>query len=186
MSQVQIDNTAFDLKVSLRYDNLPSPRSSKLSVLDAYSGTGKIWDVVKSKKDLSVIGIDKKVVPGRIILQGDNEKFVRTMDLSNFDVLDFDAYGCPFPVMDAAFHNQTLTQARMFFTFIRRMKGSMHKKMLFKLGYTESMYIKIKTLFSNNGFTHFINYLSLWGVKKVMYYKLQKGEYYYGFFDFSR
>jgi len=186
IKETKTDNTAPKLKTNLRLNNLPKPKDNELMVLDAFSGFGTLWNSVTKIKKCNVLSIDSKSIPGRVMLRGDNVKFIKGMDLSKFDIIDADAYGSPFPVIDAVFHNRTVKNIRIFFTFIRTGFGTVSKNMLFSVGISSSMYKKIKAIFNRNGFIYFLHYLSLWGIAEVFYYKLFSGEYYYGFFDFNR
>lgn len=62
-------------------------------VLDLFAGYGRLW---KSVQTASYIGFEKnkkKKSPG--VLNVDNLKVIKGLDLSEFDVIDCDAYGVP-------------------------------------------------------------------------------------------
>ena len=94
MNSVQTDNSFLETKVKLRIDNLPA---GECRVLDCYTGTGKIWRTIKqkTKKKIIVLGLELKN-QGGVYLQGDNRKFLGSMDLRKFNVIDLDAYGVPY------------------------------------------------------------------------------------------
>jgi hypothetical protein len=92
---VKTDNLFLDSKLKLRYDWIKKS-SGDLTVLDCYHGDGILWNEISSRSDrkITVIGIDIKSDKKALI--GDNIKFLKTLNLSEFDVIDLDAYGNPF------------------------------------------------------------------------------------------
>lgn len=158
-------------KVRLRLNNLPDKDS--LCVLDAFSGSNRNWNKVKqlSSKKFNVIGIDKKNNKNAIYLKGDNIKFLKSMNLSLFDIIDLDAYGIPFKQLDIVldyFDKKTKHDGcYVFLTFIQALAGVIPKKLLYSLGYTKPMIDKIPTLFYKNGFGKLKNYLFLKGIKSI-------------------
>jgi hypothetical protein len=85
---LKTDNSYFDEKVQLRLDCIKGKKS--ISVLDCFSGTGKLWQTVKNKTKIkiSVIGIEKEPGKNRMSLPGDNLKYLKSIDLSKFNIID--------------------------------------------------------------------------------------------------
>lgn len=183
------DLTALELKIKLRRDHLPG--KEVINVLDVFHGTGKIWNFItdvelKEKgRKIKVLGIDKRSITGVIQLKGDNVKYLMKMDLSKFDVLDADAYGSPVKILSTVFKNGSF-KGVVFFTHIQTLFGALPKEMLEGLGYTQKMTNKIPSLFNSNGFEKFKNWLSVFGIDSVSYYKLEGTMKFYGVFKIKK
>jgi hypothetical protein len=64
------------------------------SVLECFAGEGKIYSACY--QNYPCVGLDlKAIADGRTILHIDNRRFLRSADLSRFNVFDLDAYGSP-------------------------------------------------------------------------------------------
>jgi len=100
--------------------------------------------------------------------------------LSDYDVIDLDAYGIPFEQLDIIFKSNY--KGIVFYTFITVGFGQINNKLLNKLGFTNNMLSKIKTLFNSNAFDKFIGYLYLNGIKKTCFYTNNINKY-YGYFE---
>ena len=164
------DNSHLDIKVALRQNHLPGKKS--LTVLDCYHGEGAIWNHIKRSTDKTIlmVGIDKKEIDGVLQLKGDNLKFIRSMNLSVYDVIDLDAYGIPYRALREVLRNPTLKKRTVIFlTFIQTYHGCLPYDMLSELGYSRKMIRKIPTLFFRNGFDKLKAFLGQSGVKKIAY-----------------
>lgn len=86
------DNTDGGAKIEIRKTilaQIPEP-----SVLDCFAGEGKVWRACY--QGLPYVGLDKKASSDdRKVLNIDNIKYLRSADLSRFNVFDLDAYGTP-------------------------------------------------------------------------------------------
>jgi hypothetical protein len=100
------DADAFLSKVQLRLNSLP--KKDTVKVLECYAGEGKLWKSVKSKSDknISITPIDIKSYEGKLNLKGDNIKYLKTIDLSKYDIVDLDAYGFPFAQIKTLFDRE--------------------------------------------------------------------------------
>jgi len=175
MNRVRTDNTFLETKIRLRLDNLPA---GDCRVLDCYAGTGLIWRTIKkrSKKKINVLGIEIENRDG-IYLQGDNRKFLSSMDLSAFNVIDLDAYGVPYDQLRIIFSKKPRPEAVIFVTFIQIMYGGLPHGMLRDIGYKTSMINKCPALFYKNGFEKFKQYLAFNGIGQIRHYSHQKKHY---------
>ncbi len=164
MSRVQTDHSFFEEKVTLRLDNLPDVNPVK--VLDLFSGNGLIWSEIQKRtgREILVLRMDREKGKRGVYLQGDNLKF--NLDYGAFDVVDVDAYGVPFLQLEKIF-SQSSKPKRIFITFIQSQWGTLPRKMLNALGYTDGMIKKVPTLFYRGGQEKFLRYLALKGVEKV-------------------
>ena len=128
MNSVQTDSSFFETKVKLRIDNLPA---GDCNVLDCYAGTGLIWRTIKerTKRRINVLGMDLKKLQG-IYLQGDNLKFLASMDISRFNIIDLDAYGVPYSQLEIIFSRKLQAETIIFVTFIQSIYGRLPHRML--------------------------------------------------------
>ena len=156
MSKVQTDNSFLGDKIELRVKHLPD--KERIQVLDCFAGDGIIWKNIKeqSKKQIKVIGIDKSKRSG-LYLHGDNRKFIKTMMLEQFDIIDLDAYGVPYEQLKIIFDREF--KGIIFVTFIQSLFGGLPRRMLYEIGYTKEMINKIPSLFNKNGFEKFKRFL---------------------------
>jgi len=170
------DNSYLEMKVRLRMDNLPE--GSELDVLDCFSGDGLIWREVQRQardKRLHVLSLDRKPSLGKLHLVGDNRKFLSSMDLRKFDVIDLDAYGTDLGAMKLVLLKPRRPGAVVFGTFIQSVMGCLTYAMLTELGYTRTMVQKIPTLFYRNGRAKLLAWLADNRIKQVKMYSTADG-----------
>lgn len=171
MSNRQTDNSFFASKVNLRLRHLPDKQH--IRVLDAFGGDGRIWNKIKTLTDkkIDVLRIDRKDTSKGIYLRGENVKYLKSLDLTKYDVIDLDAYGTPYEQLEIVFNslsaNKTNYEIVCFVTFIQTMLGALPRKLLYRLGYTKQMVEKIPTLFSMKGFEKLKRYLYLRMVRRI-------------------
>ena len=172
------DNTALDVKVRLRLDNLPRKRTIK--VLDLFAGDGLIWQRIKesSNKDIEIVSIDKKRKTNRLHLVGDNLKFLQSIGIENFDVIDLDAYGCPYKPLKWLLRHKLKRNAIIHVTFIQSQFGALPHGFLIDLGYTKKMVKQVPTLFYRNGLQKLLVWLSARGIKSVKFYSNNNRKHY--------
>ncbi len=162
-TSTKTDNSYLVYKVQLRLSSLPAKKNIK--VLDCFAGQSLIWNSVQkqSNKNISIIGIDKK--PFGTTLRGNNLKYLQSMDLNRFDVIDLDSYGIPYKQLKLIF--DTGYTGTIFITFIQTMYGALPAKMLYEIGYKKEMIDKCSTLFYKNGLDKFKKWLAIQGIKKI-------------------
>jgi hypothetical protein len=171
------DLSLINAKIKLRIDSiekLPEP----IKILELFGGEGILWNEVKkiTKKDIKILGIDKNKYK-RVQLQGDNLKFMDSLDLNYFDVIDADAWGSPFYQVEKIINSNY--KGVVHCTFIQTMMGGLSKEMLLKLGYTEKMIQKIPSIFNKNGIDKFKNYLAKNGIDEIFIVTEKKKNYLY-------
>ena len=95
----KVDNSHEYAKLRLREDAVRSLGLTHIKVLDAYSGKGVMWRALAARMPdvtFDVTRIDKKPDDDDpSLIRGDNVRVMRGMDLSQFDLIDLDAYGVP-------------------------------------------------------------------------------------------
>ena len=68
-------------------------------ILDAFAGEGKLWRAMRDRHPdwtFSILGIDKAWTNvSASVLRSDNMKVMAALDLTEFDIIDLDAYGWP-------------------------------------------------------------------------------------------
>jgi len=167
LNNLQTDNSYLEDKVQLRLNSLPD--KTELNILDAYSGSGKIWQTIKQRtnKKLNILSIDKEQKQNKFILIGDNIKYLASMDLSKYDIIDLDAYGIPYKQLKIIFNKKY--NGIIYVTFIQSIMGRLPNNFLFDLGFTKEMISKCPSLFGKKGFQYFKNWLSVNGVKSIIY-----------------
>lgn len=176
MNRGQTDNSYFENKVGLRLKHLPDQKD--VLVLDCFHGKGLIWNTIKDRidKNVSVLGIDKKKqdVKGAYLI-GDNCKFLGSIELESFDVIDLDFYGIPYKQLEILFKRKY--SGIVFVTFIQSRFGRINKNLLKSLGYTSKMIGKCRSLFNKNGFEKFKQYLALMGIKRIIHRSAARHHY---------
>lgn len=178
MKQVQTDNAFFEEKVLLRLESLPE--KPVIKVLDCFSGNGLLWAEVKKRsgKTIQVLRMDEKPDREGVYLKGNNTKYLASVDLSLFDIIDLDAYGSPFKQLEIIFKRRY--SGIIHVTFIQSMMGVLNKNMLMQLCYTDKMIKKIPSLFNKNGLTKLLEYLYLKGsIEKVRIFSNGRKNYFW-------
>jgi len=173
---LKTDNSYFAEKVSLRIDALPNKK--QIIVLDCFAGAGLLWnEIKKTHKNIQVVPIEKESQKNKLALIGNNLKYLSSLDLSKFDIIDLDSYGIPFKQLEILFERKY--KGIIIITAIQSGMGKLPNALLKKLGYTEKMIKKIPTLFNKNCVDKLKNYLYLCGIKKVEGYFINRKNYFY-------
>ncbi len=161
------------------------PAKSRIRVLDAFHGQGLIWEYIRQKVKIKieVTAIDRKPVSDELVLFGDNRKFLPSLSLEKFDVIDLDSYGVPFEQLEHIFDydKKKKIHHRVFVTFIQSIYGRLPVGMLKTIGYSEKMIEKVPTLFDRDGLQKFKAYLALKGVSTI--FIKSSGKKHYLFFE---
>lgn len=179
MSSQKTNNSFLVEKIALRLNNLPEKQ--KIKVLDLFHGNGCIWGNIKrlSEKIIDVSGIDIKEYAS-FSLTGDNMKVIQSISLEPYDIIDVDAYGCPYEQIKII-SQKIKSEKIIFYTFIQSMMGSLPFDMFSDIGFSNEMVKKTPVLFSKNGHDKFLDWISLLGVKQVRFIN-PTGRKFYGCF----
>lgn len=159
------DRALLEAKIQLRLKSLPVKK--EITILEAFGGEGVIWKVIRERRPdvkFNILSIDKNKYT-RVQLIGDNIKYLASIDLLQFDIIDLDAWSSPVKQLEILFKRGY--QGVVHCTFIQTMQGNLPKELLYANGYTDAMLAKIKTIFMTNGPQKFLNYLAKRGVEKV-------------------
>ena len=171
---MKTDNSYFKEKIQLRLDCI----KSDVSVLDCFAGKGSLWTEIKKRSsyDIRITSIEKEKGKNKLALPGDNIKYLSILDLSEYDIIDLDAYGIPYAQLNILFKREY--KGIVIVTAIQSMLGSLPNGMLNELGYTQKMIKKIPTLFYCNGLAKLKNYLYLHGVETITGYFINNKNYF--------
>ena len=146
---IKTDNANISHKVYLR--RLATKDLPELRVLDCFAGENRIWKNFETSK---YYGIEKVKGKGAN-LNADNERVLASLDLSQFNVIDFDSYGIPCNVMQIAFDNPSLRHGTVIiYTCIGNAMSRLPKSIVRSLG-IERMYTKAPSLFNKHGDEYF-------------------------------
>ncbi len=165
MSKVQTDNSYLGDKIALRLSMLPKKKT--LKVIDAYAGRGTIWKNIQKRYpgEIKITKIDKEQKEDVFMFLGDNTKFLLSMPLHKYDVIDLDAYGVPYEQLKIIFNSKF--KGLVFVTFIQSFVGRLNDEFLQDLGYTKAMIDKCPSLFCKDGLRKLERWLSLRGVQYI-------------------
>lgn len=174
MGDTKTNNSYLQEKINLRLHNLPNKKNIK--VLECYGGEGLIWNEIrKTRPDIKVLRIERNQT-SQVVLSGDNVKWMKSLKLNQFDIIDLDAYWVPFVQLEILF--QQKFKGIVFVTFIQTMMGQLPHGFLHALGYTKAMIKKCPTLFSKNGWLKMKHYLSTKGVKRLKFIRIGNKNYF--------
>ena len=165
MSRGQTDHSFLADKIALRLSMLPNKKA--LNVIDAYSGWGSIWNNIQKKHDgkIKITKIDKEQKDDTFVLLGDNRKFLASLPLSKYDIIDLDAYGVPYHQLKILLERKF--KGIVFVTFIQSVMGQLPYEFLNDLGYTDTMIKKCQTLFNRNGYKKLLQWLGNNGIDRI-------------------
>ncbi len=156
---VKKDNSYLNSKIKIRLSN--TPINHRIKVLDCYAGKSILWKSIAKQRDIELTRIDKKKIAGALI--GDNKKYLKSLKLDKYDIIDLDAYGIPYEQLKIIFENKY--KGIVFITFIQSVYGNINKRLLNDIGYTKTMLEKTQTLFTRNGVEKLKRWLGIKGVK---------------------
>jgi hypothetical protein len=146
-------------------------------VLDCYAGEGLVWDAVEREigRPVRRIGIDIHDWGAGFYLPGDNTRYLRTIDLTQFNIVDLDAYGVPYEqlriLIDRGF------SGRVYATVIQTIVGEMPHGMLREIGFTDDMISACPTIFGKRGWQFFLEWLALSGVREIRHRSMGRKHY---------
>ena len=179
--QIQTDNSYLEEKVQLRLDTVNLIDKQVINVLECYAGDGYIWSEIRlrTKKEINVLRIDQKPDKKGIYLKGENIKYIKSMDFSQFDIVDLDAYGIPFAQLQIVFERKF--KGYVHVTAIQSGKGALPYALFEANGIPARMYKKSPLLFSKHLIQKLGHYLHENGVEKITGFFIDRKNYFYFF-----
>lgn len=95
------DSLNLDLKVEMRTRLLTEMGLKPLRVLDLYAGAGTVWKEMRKHFEISsYVPLDKSPRQPGTIRVDDSTRFLPGFDMTEFNVVDIDPYGEPWPAWD--------------------------------------------------------------------------------------
>jgi tRNA G26 N,N-dimethylase Trm1 len=167
----------FSVKVKIR--EMVYKQSTIKSILEVYGGNGLCWRQVSKNigTKIKTTRIDKRQGLEGIYIVGDSLKVIAGLNLQTYDIIDIDAYGSPYDILEFLFKKKykgfvicTDIVVSMGATANILMKQSGISKEMIKC--CPSIYRKIRTELINN-------YLTKNGVKKINIFSQNDHNYYY-------
>jgi hypothetical protein len=171
------DNDGIKKKVWLRKQAISG--LNRVSVLDLFAGDNLIWSQIETER---YYGVEAEKGKGNN-LYIDNRKVIPILDLSDFTVIDCDAYGVPYEQIELLFENPTLQKGTIIiFTCITGVLNKICNRAREDYGIYE-MYKRTRVLFNRYTDEMFFSMLHSHGVQKVTMYETTKQmKKRYGFF----
>jgi len=176
------------VKVAQRLTLLPPPAGPgepPVRVLDAYAGDGEIWRwVTRWRPDVEVTSIEKDPSRGKGAIRADNRRVLKAMDLTQFSVLDLDAWGQPTDQLAIA-HDRGFDGV-VFWTFIATYPRGSH--LLLDAAAIPRAWSQIAptTMFGQGGvFDLWVQFLAVRGWPRMAVTRAGQGRY-YGAVGFDR
>lgn len=174
---VYTDNDGLSEKIHLR--KLATKGLGSLRVLDLFAGENKIWKAFDCER---YYGIEAEKGKGRN-LHADNRNIIPVLDLSQFNVIDCDAYGTPYDQVSLLFGNPTLASGTVvIYTCITGTLNRLSVKMLEDYRLTEQ-YKRSRVLYNPYAHDMFHDLLYRNGIRRIWCYrKKQSMNKEYGYF----
>ena len=92
------ENSHLRTKLRIRKQAIELIGKDSVNVLDAYAGEGVVWNRMRREMPdvkFTTLGIEKRKYLSPSVIMGDNRKVMKGLDLTQFDLIDLDAFGCP-------------------------------------------------------------------------------------------
>lgn len=108
MSYYKKRSSHLEEKVLLRIEAIeyaPFDIAPPIKVLDCYHGLGEVWSEVAERLHghcIDVLGIEKNdsIRSPFKVIYGDCHEVIKKLDINDFSIIDVDAYGSPFDMID--------------------------------------------------------------------------------------
>lgn len=165
--QTKTDNSFLIDKIELRKKFIPN--KSNVKILNCYGGNNEIWNRIGTEifTNLDITNIDIKEKNDKAYLQGDNAKFLESINLDVYDIIDLDAYGVPYQQLKTIFRKGY--KGIIFITFIQSIIGALPNGILNEFGYTNQMIKKCRSIFYKRGLDIMLHFISKNGIKNITY-----------------
>lgn len=148
-------------------------------MLDLYAGKNILWSYFDKER---YFGVDIEKGKGKN-LTADAKKAVRSLDLSQFNVIDCDSYGIPFEVIYNILNNETLLpETVIIYTAITNRLSGLNKECLEMFG-LQKIYSKSHNLIAKYAIDLFHAMLYKMGIGEIIHYDVMENfQKEYGFF----
>lgn len=178
------DNHYLADKVALRIRHSCWPADNKpLRVLDGFGGKGVVWAAVRkiSGREIERTAIDERIDLVQFHIHGDNARVLCELNLTEYDVIDLDAYGIPAEQLEIVFKSGF--SGVVFVTAIQTMQGGLPHKIMDDLGFPAAIKELAPSLVARRGWYYLKEWLCFKGVKTIVH--RTKGRKHYFCFTIS-
>lgn len=161
---IKTDNHNIYHKVELRKE--ATKDLDELKVLDLFAGENKLWGHFDCQK---YYGVEIEKDKGKN-LNANNVRVIKSLDLSEFNVIDCDSYGIPVKQIQEIYNNATLKKGTIIiYTCIGNAMSALNKQIITEF-HLEGIYKKCKVLLNKKSEELFYGYLYNRGVRSVTEY----------------
>ena len=178
------DNSHIWRKALVRLKAIEETGKDSIKVLDCFAGKGKTWDLVckNTDKKIDIVRIEKEQGKGKAALRGECERYLKKIDLSEFDIVDLDAYGSPIDHLEILFERKFSGIVCVTAIIINMSRGG--DRLLEKIGIPAWFSRSIPKSIFNLSYREIVEqYLARRGVKKItgsfITEKMQKCYFYF-------
>ncbi len=167
------ENSHLRTKIRIRQDAINLIGKDSINVLDAYAGEGIVWNRIRKEMPdikITTLGIEKRKYLNPAVIMGDNRKVMKGLDLNQFDLIDLDAFGCPWEQL--AICAKTAVQVPVVATHIIVTLGPVPKPLLAMAGIPDEWCDRRKVpqaLFNRWRWEWWENYCANLGYKQTNY-----------------
>lgn len=170
------DNHYLTEKIQLRQEVIKLVKNP--NILECFAGKGVLYKELKKQNNINITSIEIEHNKNKTAhLTGDSFKYLKALDLTQYNIIDLDAYGIPFKYIDYIINSEF--KGYVIVTAIQAGMGKLPDDLLIRLGYTKAMIKKIPTLFNTKGVDKLKNYLYLVGIKSITGYFINRKNYFY-------
>jgi len=160
----KIENRSVANKVFLRKE--ATKHLSRLRILDLFAANNVLWRSFEKER---YYGVDIVPQKGKNLC-ADAKQVVRSLDLSEFNVIDCDSYEIPYEICKYLLASGNAKNgAVVIYTAMTNIFTQLPSSCMDDLGIRE-MYSIAPSLFSRNGITYFYDMLANHGVQEIQYY----------------
>lgn len=172
MKNIPHPDLELQAKADVRTESLDLIPKDEVNVLDAFGGEGLVWNQVRTqtKKTVNSLRIDRNKNLSGMYLKGDNMKYLKSLDLAVFDIIDLDAYASPFNQLEVILKRKYAGVVHC--SYVLSGIGNINRRMLERLGYTDRMINKAPQLFARQPFSKMVDYLATYGVREITNFQL--------------
>ena len=176
----QTDNSDLESKLHIRQIAIEKLLDNEIcpSILECYSGNGVLYSELNKRMSikLEVTRIDQKNDRQGMYLIGDNRKYLRSLSIEKYNIIDLDAYGIPYDqikiILDRQWHGTLIV------THIQSMMGTLPAMLLQDFGITKSMRMACPTMYSKFGLLPIKSMLYDYGARSISGYFINRKSYF--------
>lgn len=173
----KIENKSVANKVFLRRE--ATKHLSELRILDLFAANNVLWRNFEKQR---YYGVDILLGKGKNLC-ADSKQIVKSINLSEFNVIDCDSFEIPYEICKYLLTNKNVKKGTVIiYTAMTNVFTQLPISCIDDLGIRE-MYKIAPSLFSLNGITYFYDMLANYGVREINYYEhIDNFKKHYGYF----